>query len=356
MKKSKLLLLSLLTPLLCLGVSFGANSVSLSNINSINANYINSFHWDAYNVCFQFKDLTDYVVINYSYSYNQTLWSALTEQWTMTVNDNWIMCFPLWWLIMNSQNYMYEYEIINYNSFQLNIANANQNSNAYILVSLVDAFGSDCSSVASDLTACKYNYDLLSWQFNTCINNLNNSYGTISTLSWDLASCNSYLSICNSDLSSCSNSCDTLVNQCLLEKNNAISSYSGCLETNTSLQNYNDSLSSQLQECLESGTWGTWWNYIALFDLFWSDNDTNYSLPIENNIRLPNWYRGYIDEGVLSIKKLSTLESAYNIDDTDFTDNVVNSFGVIMLFLMSSGLFLLFLYFIRRYFIWLRSS
>ena len=347
--KIKLLLLWIITPLLCLGVSFGANSVSLSNINSINANYINSFHWDAYNVCFQFKDLTDYVVINYSYSYNQTLWSALTEQWTMTVNDNWIMCFPLWWLIMNSQNYMYEYEEINYNSFQLNIANANQNSNAYILVSLVDAFGSDCSSVASDLTACKYNYDLLSWQFNTCINNLNTSYGTISTLSWSLASC-------NSDLASCTNSCDTLVSQCQEDKATLQGVYSGCLESNTSLQNYNDSLSSQLQECLESGTGGTWGTYIALYDLFWSEGGNNYSLPVENNIWLPNGYRGYIDQWVLAIKHIDSLENAYSINDSDFTENVVWSYSVVYLFFVSSGLFLVFLYIIRRYFIWLKSA
>lgn len=176
-------------------------------------------------------------------------------------------------------------------------------------------------------------------------------------LNWgsDCSSIQSSLNQCQSDLSSCTNSCDTLVSQCQSDKETLQTSYSGCIETNSSLQNYNDSLALQLQECIEQWTWFSGATIINLYDMFRSDWINDYSLPITNNIKLPYWYRGFLDDWVLAIKNIYTLENAYSFDDDSFQNWVIENFWKVFLFFMSCGLTLVFLYAIRRYFIWLKS-
>ena len=143
----------------------------------------------------------------------------------------------------------------------------------------------------------------------------------------------------------------------MLDKSNIQSSYSGCLETNSSLSNYNDSLTDQLNQCLMSWSWfaGSGDFTIYEYQLSWFDWFTNLHLPITNSLNLPYWYRWYLNDWVLSIKNLENNDLKLNIGDNDFKDNVVSNYWVIYLFLMSSGLFLIMLYAIRRYFIWLKS-
>ena len=50
---------------------------------------------------------------------------------------------------------------------------------------------------------------------------------------------------------------------------------------------------------------------------------TDLYLPITNSIKLPYGYRGFLDNGVLAIKDLDSLDTAYNIDDSDFQEKVV---------------------------------
>ena len=91
------------------------------------------------------------------------------------------------------------------------------------------------------------------------------------------------------------------------------------------------------------------------YNLYRVDDDITYSVPLTNDIYLPYGYRAFVDSGVVWISRLSSLEYAYSIDDSSFQTDVVDMFGLVFVFLVSSGLFLVFLYAIRRYFIWLKS-
>lgn len=208
--------------------------------------------------------------------------------------------------------------------------------------------------ISSDYFLCVPNY----WE-DYLLNSTNYFWGGLWVYwyksSSDCSSIQSSLTQCQSDLSSCTNSCDTLVSQCQSDKETLQLSYSGCIETNSSLQNYNDSLALQLQECIEQWTWFSGATIINLYDMFRSDWINDYSLPITNNIKLPYWYRGFLDDWVLAIKNIYTLENAYSFDDDSFQNWVIENFWKVFLFFMSCGLTLVFLYAIRRYFIWLKS-
>ena len=204
---------------------------------------------------------------------------------------------------------------------------------------------SDCSSVESELLTCRSSLSGANSQLSSCQSSLSGA--------------NSSLSSCQSDLSSCTNSCDTLVSQCQSDKETLQSNYSGCLQDNNSLNNYNSSLNEQLNECLQNSN-GSWsiitWFTLNEYSVFWSDWVNDYSLPITNNIFLPSWIKWVFSlDRVLSIIKDNSLDNAYYIDDEDFQNKVIGSFGTIFLFLMSLSLMLLFIYTIRKYFIWLKS-
>lgn len=184
----------------------------------------------------------------------------------------------------------------------------------------------DCSQ-DSNYLQCLEDKNLLIWQ--------------VSTLSWNLDSC-------QSDLSSCRWWQDASLLACIDQKEQCESSLSTLSWNYASLENMNSSLSSQLQECLENSSWS--WDLICnKFDLFRSSDDTNYSFPINNDLILPPWYKGFVNEWVLAIKQDSSLESSYSIDDEDF-QWIVSDFWKVFLFIFSGGLFVLFLFIIRKYF------
>lgn len=217
-------------------------------------------------------------------------------------------------------------------------------------------------------TVCLYwNKAYFNAKLNSSSNTISYEVYKLSDLLWsycpsDCSSVESQLTSCQSDLASCTNSCDTLVSQCqneksqcLFDKSDIQTSYSGCLESLWSLNEYNNSLNEQLEACLIS--WSTTTGDFAIYEYQLSRNDwyNDLFLPITNSIKLPYGYRGFLDDGVLAIKQLNSLDFQYSIEDSDFQENIIWSYSVVYLFLISSGLFLVFLYIIRRYFIWLKS-
>lgn len=127
--------------------------------------------------------------------------------------------------------------------------------------------------------------------------------------------------------------------------------YNECSSNYSSLLQYSNSLDEQLDACLQSMSW---LDYL-MFNLqrYW-DNWDLYSLPVSNDLFLPEGYRAYVDSGVVMIWKTLSLESAYEIDDTEF-QSVMNWFWVVFLYLFGSALFLMFIFVIRGYFIWFKS-
>lgn len=197
---------------------------------------------------------------------------------------------------------------------------------------------SDCSSSESDLSTCISDLSALSWNYSS----LQSSYYQLES---NYTSCQSWLNSCLSDNSHC----DTLVGVCY-------ENLSGCVSDLNNLQNYNDSLNSQLNECLINGGSGsilTW--FVPDFSLYWSDYGSDYSLPITNNLFLPIWYKWFINDWVLSIQRANSLDYAFSMSDSEFKNWVVNSISTVFLFIFGSWLFLVFLYAIRYYFIWLKS-
>lgn len=162
----------------------------------------------------------------------------------------------------------------------------------------------------------------------------------------DCSSIQSSLNQCQSDLTSCTNSCDTLVSQCQADKQSCQSNYSGCLAENQSLSNYNDSLSIQLNECLSNwGSWDLWLTGCNSFSLFWNEDWDPFSLPIMNNLFLPNWFKSYITWGVQAI--WSITNKVY--DFTSYED-LNSNYWKILLFFFGLPFFALFIYYIKTYF------
>lgn len=192
------------------------------------------------------------------------------------------------------------------------------------------------------------NYNAISWtqsNLNQCLEDKNQLIWQVSTLSWNLTTC-------QSDLSDCMWWQDASLLACIDQKEQCESSLDTLSWNYASLENMNSSLSSQLQECLES-----WWSWSSdlicnTFDLFWDSDNTRYSFPINNNLILPPWYKGFVNEWVLVIKQDNN--NAYSIDDEDF-QKVMDSYWVVFLYLFGWALFLMFLFVIRKYFIWLKS-
>lgn len=113
---------------------------------------------------------------------------------------------------------------------------------------------------------------------------------------------------------------------------------------------YNESLETQMSDYLEANSWS-----IVAYNLIYENDGQYYSVPMSNDCYLPNWYRAVVDSGVVAIVPIYSEFTALYMDDQDFVDNVVANFGLVFVFFVSSGLFLLFLYTIRKYFIWLKS-
>ena len=127
--------------------------------------------------------------------------------------------------------------------------------------------------------------------------------------------------------------------------------YNECEENLTSISNSYNACTNELGITYEALSWLEYLTY----NLYWVDWENTYSIPLTNDIYLPYWYRAYVDSGVVAISNIKALEYAFNIGDSDYEDNVIGSYWTIFLFFMSLWLFLIFVYAIRRYFIWLKS-
>lgn len=360
MKNSiKLLLFWLFTPLF-LGVSF-ADNISYDFIWSITCNKSeNNCRPGVVNSSYPYFDISllsssDYICLNvYSDStasnltYNNiSIYPVVSNNWS--ISSNWSFTFY-------NKIPVYTKWYRNTYCFSAYMFKNNYSGPWWSVVG-VFPYVSFTDSLPDNFFVSAYITNFNSVPIQDCSQNPNylQCLDRVNTLNWQVWTLSWSLQTCQSDLASCTNSCDTLVSQCLDEKGTLQTTLSGCVEDKNSLQNYNDSLSQQLNECLESWTWWTWWTYIALYDLFWSSDWNDYSLPITNNIHLPYWYRWFLDDWVLAIKQINSLNTAYSISDDDFENKVIWSFSTIFLFLISSWLFLVFLFAIRRYFIWLKS-
>lgn len=199
-------------------------------------------------------------------------------------------------------------------------------------------------NVNSKISADKYwvlDYSSLLW--------LTSFPSDYENLSWQYSILSSSYSACQSDLSDCRWWQDASLLACIDQKEQCESSLTTLSWNYASLENMNSSLSSQLQECLENASDSTWDLICNKFDLFWTSDNTNYSFPIKNDLILPPWFKGFVNEWVLAIKQDSSLDSAFSIDDEDF-QWVVSDFWKVFVFIFSGGLFVLFLFIIRKYF------
>lgn len=129
--------------------------------------------------------------------------------------------------------------------------------------------------------------------------------------------------------------------------------YADLSEQYASLLLYNTSIESQLQECLMSWSSAMTWMCNTM-DLFWFNNDQMYSVPITNNLTLPNTYRALVDSWVVSIAPIQSIEYANSMDDEEFW-KVVEWFWTVFLYFFWISLLLVFMYYIRKYFIWLKN-
>lgn len=357
MKNSiKLLFISILTPLLC-GVSFGASPVPWSLVSSYSLGY-NQCQNLWYNATLSnFYNTND--INNISFGCFYIYWPSGSIRWIQwSLNSpnysiNWNIHFNFWRsdvpiFLCGDSNYL-----LSYLSTSIELECNSLNSNYYVgfdLYDLWNLWGGSCSACEEELDFCQKEISSIWGELSSCTSDyvdLDLAYTTLSwsynTLSWNLASC-------QSDLSSCTNSCDTLYGVC-------VENLSGCNSDKASLQIYNESLSSQLNECLSS-SWSIWsWSIFTFdFDIFRSDEWQDYSLPITNNLFLPNWYKAMLNsDHVLTIAKANSLNHAYSISDDDFSNKVISSYWTIFIFLMSLSFMLLFMFTIRKYFIWLKS-
>ena len=367
MSKLKILILWLITPLFFVGVSFWY--ISQEYITSKNLEYVKTLTWSDMNTtsfmdqvsttseycysfntwvaitssnrsfrfasCIDFACATNYYSFLYNYDkiftvntniylQNQTL--SLKTSTTQTELNNFyqnnLFCFkPYIWYSGLTWGL--------FNTFYINNLSNSTDSNVQISVYRVkDTVVSDCSSVESQLSSCQSDYNTLSWSYNTCIDTLNVKQGLLTT--------------CQTDLQSCQNWVDASCLQC--QEN-----LSGCLSDKTNLQNYNNSLSLQLNECLSN--WGAWdllsWD-CQTFSLFWTNDNLPYSLPIRNNLFLPDWFQSYISWGVQAISKINKDQYSF-----DSFEDLYSWYDKIYLFLFGLPMFALFLYYVKTYFIYL---
>lgn len=130
-------------------------------------------------------------------------------------------------------------------------------------------------------------------------------------------------------------------------------SLSWCLEDYDSVSNMNQSLSDELEACLESGwDWcnpetDSWCVEGAIMPLLsWSVWLDSFSTPIINNLTLPTNYKWKLVDWVLSI---SSINQNLSIDDSDYW-NIKDSFVNIVLYIFGVGLMLILVYYIKFYF------
>ena len=342
MNKIKLLLLWLITPLL-FGVSFAINLSSndidyLDTVSFASGSFSNIHTKQLYvftdnvssdnirNVCVVFSWLT--ASDNFSSTFGVVM--VNTAPWNRLSTPLWLTYKPAT---------PYTLMCINWRRQSFNVG-----------------------SLASD-TSLTYSTDNWRLFYADDLLNIRNNWGwssscdyssyesTINTLSWNLATC-------NTNLNNCLNSnCDTQLSQCIIDRDNALSSITtlswsllSCNEDKASLQNYNNSLTDQLNQCLLWSWDNLSWSACFDYSMFWQDGNDNYSLPITNNLFLPSWYKWkYNEDKIVSIAPINSIENALLFDDTA-KETTVNSLAYIMLFLLATWLIMVLLRFLKKLF------
>lgn len=178
----------------------------------------------------------------------------------------------------------------------------------------------DCSS-DSNYLQCLEDKNVLIWQ--------------VSTLSGDL-------NTCNTSLSSCLNGVDVSYQAC-------IENLSWCQSDLTNMTNYNDSLNSQLNECLAELPVPCEWTGCEetivsdqRFSFFRENDWERFSLPVANNVFLPQGFRAYVDSWVVAIARLQD-KPEISVDSETFWE--VNT--LFFTFFKSVIIILLFALFLR---------
>lgn len=345
MKKLKFLLLSLLTPLF-IGVSF-ADSLDLTTFDFV-WNYWKSYvDWsntnNTYNpwitlavnklYCIDIKSFTckypsawgwsscSYNVDLHLTTPNSVISYFFTSSLTITRDSSISLSSNVWsvWCFMSDSVWFDTIaQLPDYVSFNF------------------DLYSKDVFSVG--VSDCSQDPNYLQ-----CLDRVNELNWQVWTLSWSLQTC-------NSDLATCTNSCDVSVSQCR-------ESLSWCQSDLTNMTNYNDSLNSQLQECLANSpipdtpcewTWCdeiiSWTN--TMFSMFRSVEDMMYSLPLSNNIYLPRWYRWYVDSWVVAIWEIEKKKIV--IDDDSFNE-INKSYYKVFAWLIFLFLTALFTYYLKKF-------
>lgn len=323
MKKIKLLLLALITPLLC-GVSFWIN------LTQDTIDYINSIS-----------------IASWS-NLSSTAWYIDLYRVPSPVNNSYLnYCVLLsWFNISSSASFVVRFNWNLDTSTSTPFYVSNINYNLYCATWWRKYFQISFNSSTA------YRLDNF-WVFNA--NDILNQ-GSF----YDCSSIESQLNQCQSDLTSCqASNCDTQLSQCIIDRDNALSSITtlswsllSCNEDKASLQNYNDSLSSQLNACLSfSSSWDNLsWSACFDYSMFWQDGNDNYSLPITNNLFLPSWYKWkYNEDKIVSIAPINSIENALLFDDSA-KETTVNSLAYIMLFLLATWLIMVLLRFLKKLF------
>lgn len=123
---------------------------------------------------------------------------------------------------------------------------------------------------------------------------------------------------------------DPSYEQCLQDLEDLRSSFSACIEDNTSLENMNSSLQDQLSQCLVNSTACDptededcyTWAY-QLFHLFRQNQGSDFSLPISNNIFLPSWLRAYTDSWVVALAPLTANDYSLDRESWEILNDLV---------------------------------
>ena len=130
------------------------------------------------------------------------------------------------------------------------------------------------------------------------------------------------------------------------------SSLGACLEDNISLENMNESLSSELESCLENSpttcvvgvdTGCVEWTVLPL--LSWSVGLDSFTTPIINNLTLPQNYKWKLVDWVLTI---SSINNNLSISDSDI-ETIKDSLVEVVLCIFGFSLFLVLIYYIKFY-------
>ena len=256
-------------------------------------------------------------IVSLSSAYYRGDWVATTTSDWISFNWNWTYVIPF--TTNKSDSFYWVYIRLTYSrpndagslSFDWSCSISWPN-----IINQADLGPCPTCEVCQDCSSIQNAYETLSWYYSTCQSNL-------TTCQWSL----SWYDSCQGSLGA-------------------------CLEDNISLQNMNDSLSEQLEVCLENesstcvvgvDTGCVEWTILPL--LSWSVGLDSFTTPIINNLTLPTNYKWKLVDWVLSI---SSINQNLSIDDSDYW-NIKDSFVNIVLYIFGVGLMLILVYYVKFY-------